>query len=93
MQPAGSGMRAAMSWDSVSIAPNSFALFSGVFLLVYGADLFVVNTAVLARRLGVSETFIALLTVEGEWEEVCAPSPMAMTMTICHPLTHISSQS
>jgi hypothetical protein len=61
-------MHAVMDWDSIVF--HSFALVSGVFLLVYGADLFVDNLANLARRLGVSEIIIALLTVEAEWEEV-----------------------
>jgi hypothetical protein len=61
-------MHAVMDWDSIVF--HSFALVSGVFLLVYGADLFVDNVANLARRLGVSEIIIALLTVEAEWEEV-----------------------
>jgi Ca2+/Na+ antiporter len=61
-------MHAVMDWDSIAF--HSFALVSGVFLLVYGADLFVDNVANLARRLGVSEINIALLTVEAEWEEV-----------------------
>jgi hypothetical protein len=61
-------MYAVMDWDSIAF--HSFALVSGVFLLVYGADLFVDNVANLARRLGVSEIIIALLTVEAEWEEV-----------------------
>jgi len=57
-----------MDWDNIAF--HGFALVSGVFLLVYGADLFVDNVANLARRLGVSEIIIALLTVESEWEEV-----------------------
>jgi hypothetical protein len=57
-----------MDWDNIAF--HGFALVSGVFLLVYGADLFVDNIASLARRLGVSGIIIALLTVEAEWEEV-----------------------
>jgi hypothetical protein len=61
-------MHAAMDWDNIAF--HGFALVCGVFLLVYGADLFVDNVASLARRLGIYEIIIVLLTVEAEWEEV-----------------------
>ena len=57
-----------MDWDSIAF--NGFALVCGAFLLVYGADLLVDNSAAIARRFRLSETFIALLTVEAQWEEV-----------------------
>jgi Ca2+/Na+ antiporter len=43
---------------------------SGLFLLEFGADKFVDHTAIVARRLGVSQTLVALLTAGAEWEEV-----------------------
>jgi hypothetical protein len=46
------------------------SLIAGLFLLEYGADKFVDHTAILARRLGVSQTLVALLTAGAEWEEV-----------------------
>jgi Ca2+/Na+ antiporter len=51
---------------------NASAFISGLCLLEYGADAFIDNTAIVARRLGVPETLVALLTVATEWEEVLA---------------------
>jgi Ca2+/Na+ antiporter len=51
-------------------AYNIAALLTALFLLDFGADKFVDHTAILARRTGVSENLIGLLTVGGEWEEV-----------------------
>ncbi|KAJ5487626.1 hypothetical protein N7530_001926, partial [Penicillium desertorum] len=48
-------------------------LIAGVFVLDYGADKFIDHTVVVGRRLGVSQTVIALLTAGAEWEE--PPSP------------------
>lgn len=59
-----------MDWDSVCYDAGAF--IAGLFLLEYGADLFIDHTAILARRLGVSQTLIALLTAGAEWEEVRA---------------------
>ncbi|MCJ1393430.1 hypothetical protein MMC18_006304 [Xylographa bjoerkii] len=49
---------------------NASAFVGGLFLLEFGADRFVDHTAVIARRLGVSPTLIALLTAGAEWEEL-----------------------
>ena len=49
---------------------NASAFVGGLFLLEFGADRFIDHTAVIARRLGVSPTLIALLTAGAEWEEV-----------------------
>jgi Ca2+/Na+ antiporter len=57
-----------MDWDSFLF--NAAAFIAGLCLLQYGADAFIDNTAIVARRLGVSETLIALLTAGAEWEEV-----------------------
>lgn len=46
------------------------ALIAGLFLLEFGADRFIDHTAIVATRLGVSQTLIALLTAGAEWEEV-----------------------
>jgi len=41
-----------------------------LFLLEFGADKFIDHTAIVARRTGLSETVIGLITAGGEWEEV-----------------------
>ena len=58
----------AISWDSVCY--DSGAFIAGLCLLEYGADRFIDHTAIIARRLGVSQTLVALLTAGAEWEEV-----------------------
>lgn len=58
-----------MDWDSFFF--NASAFIAGFCLLEYGADAFIDNTAIAARRVGVSETLVALLTAGAEWEEVC----------------------
>ena len=57
-----------MDWDAILF--NSAAFISGLFLLQWGADIFIDNTAIVAQRLGISETLVALLTAGAEWEEV-----------------------
>ncbi|ESZ96966.1 transporter smf2 [Sclerotinia borealis F-4128] len=52
------------------IAFNIAAFISGLFVLEFGADKFIDNTAKLAARLNVSPTLIALLTSGAEWEEL-----------------------
>lgn len=54
-----------------NIAFNIAAFISGLFVLEFGADKFIDNTATVAARLDVSPTLIALLTSGAEWEEVC----------------------
>jgi hypothetical protein len=60
-----------MNWDSVCYDAGAFT--AGLFLLEYGADLFIDHTAIVARRLGVSQILVALLTAGAEWEEVRSP--------------------
>jgi Ca2+/Na+ antiporter len=57
-----------MNWDSVFYDAGAF--IAGLFLLEYGADRFIDHTAIVAQRLGVSQTLVALLTAGAEWEEV-----------------------
>jgi Ca2+/Na+ antiporter len=52
------------------IAYNVAAFISTLFLLEFGADKFVDHTAIVARRTGIPDTIIALLTAGAEWEEV-----------------------
>lgn len=51
---------------------------AAIVLLDIGADKFVDHTAIVARRLGVSETLIALLTAGAEWEEVRSKVPLVV---------------
>jgi len=52
---------------------NIAVFIAAIFLLDYGADKFIDHTAIVASRLGVSQTLVALLTAGAEWEEVCKP--------------------
>ncbi|KAK2922729.1 NCX, central ion-binding domain superfamily [Fusarium oxysporum f. sp. vasinfectum] len=52
------------------VAYNIAAFLATLFLLEFGADKFIDHTAVIARRTGVSETVIGLITAGGEWEEL-----------------------
>jgi Ca2+/Na+ antiporter len=58
-----------MDWDGLWF--NVATLIAGVFILDYGADKFIDHTVVVGRRLGISQTVIALMTAGAEWEEVC----------------------
>jgi Ca2+/Na+ antiporter len=58
-----------MNWDTICYNAGAFA--AALFLLEYGADRFIDHTAIVARRAGVSQTLVALLTAGAEWEEVC----------------------
>ncbi len=71
----GNGAFATMDWDNLVF--NCCGFIAGLFLLHYGADLFVDHTAIIARRLKIPETLIILLTVGAEWEEVLTPSRCA----------------
>ncbi|EXJ73563.1 uncharacterized protein A1O5_03324 [Cladophialophora psammophila CBS 110553] len=57
-----------MSWDSICFNASAFA--AGLFLLQFGADRFIDSTAIVACRLRVSQTLVALLTAGAEWEEL-----------------------
>lgn len=58
-----------MDWDALCFSVAT--LIAGVFVLDYGADKFIDHTVIVGRRLGISQTVIALLTAGAEWEEVC----------------------
>lgn len=60
-----------MDWDDFTF--NSFSFAAGLFLLQYGCDLFVENSVILMRRIGVNETLIGVVSTGAEWEEV--PNP------------------
>lgn len=57
-----------MDWDALCF--NIATLIAGAFVLDYGADKFIDHTVIVGRRLGISQTIIALLTAGAEWEEV-----------------------
>ena len=57
-----------MNWDSLLF--NIAVFIAGLVLLEIGADKFVDHTAIVAKRVGVPQTLIALLTAGAEWEEV-----------------------
>lgn len=63
------GSETKMDWDTLCF--NVATLIAGVFVLDYGADKFIDHTVIVGRRLGISQTVIALLTAGAEWEEVC----------------------
>lgn len=52
------------------VAYNIAVLIATLFLLEFGADKFIDHTAIVARRTGIPETIISLLTAGGEWEEL-----------------------
>ncbi|CAG7563208.1 unnamed protein product [Fusarium equiseti] len=52
------------------IAYNVAVFISNLFLLEFGADKFVDHTVIVARRTGIPDTVIALLTAGAEWEEL-----------------------
>ena len=58
------------------VAYNIAAFLATLFLLEFGADKFIDHTAIVAHRLGSSETIIGLLTAGGEWEEVACILPL-----------------
>ncbi|KAJ5262182.1 hypothetical protein N7524_007487 [Penicillium chrysogenum] len=57
-----------MDWDALCF--NVATLIAGVFVLEFGADKFIDHTVIVGRRLGISQTVIALLTAGAEWEEL-----------------------
>ncbi|KAK1660015.1 hypothetical protein BDP55DRAFT_517431, partial [Colletotrichum godetiae] len=52
------------------VAYNAAVFISTLFLLEAGADKFVDHTAIVARRTGIPDTLIALITAGAEWEEL-----------------------
>ncbi|KAF5563566.1 sodium calcium transporter [Fusarium napiforme] len=56
--------------DGGDIAYNVAVFISTLYLLEFGADKFVDHTAIVARRTGVPDMVIALLTAGAEWEEL-----------------------
>ncbi|KAF4777569.1 hypothetical protein HER10_EVM0003873 [Colletotrichum scovillei] len=55
---------------SSAVTYNAAVFISTLFLLEAGADKFVDHTAIVARRTGIPDTLIALITAGAEWEEL-----------------------
>lgn len=53
-----------------AVAYNIAVFITALFLLEFGADIFVDHTTVVAHRTGIPQTIVALITAGGEWEEV-----------------------
>lgn len=60
-----------MNYDNLIF--NIAVFVAAIFLLDYGADKLIDHTAIVASRLGVSQTLVGLLTAGAEWEEVRGP--------------------
>ena len=60
-----------MNWDTILF--NLAVFTAGLVLLESSADKFVDQVAVVAKRHGLPQTLIALLTAGAEWEEVSCP--------------------
>ena len=56
--------------DGDIIAYSIASFICALFVLEFGADKFIDHTAVVARRTGISQAVIGLLTAGAEWEEV-----------------------
>lgn len=55
---------------SESIAHNVAAFLCALVVLEKGADIFIDHTVIVAKRTGIPQTAVALLTAGAEWEEV-----------------------
>ncbi|KAK1061302.1 hypothetical protein LTR74_011186 [Friedmanniomyces endolithicus] len=56
--------------DGELIAYSIASFICALFVLEFGADKFIDHTAIVAKRIGVPQTLIALLTAGAEWEEL-----------------------
>lgn len=56
--------------DLDSILYSTAVFICALFVLEFGADKFIDHTAILAKRTGIPEGLIALLTAGAEWEEL-----------------------
>jgi Ca2+/Na+ antiporter len=61
------------------IVYNVAVFVATLFVLEFGADKFIDHTAAVARRTGIPETIIGLVTAGAEWEEVSVHSPNCTT--------------
>lgn len=56
--------------ETNSLLYHVASFICAVFVLEIGADKFIDHTAVVAKRTGIPEVVIGLLTAGAEWEEV-----------------------
>jgi Ca2+/Na+ antiporter len=56
--------------EADAVAYNIAVFIAALFILEFGADKFIDHTAIVARRTGISETVVGLVTAGAEWEEV-----------------------
>jgi len=78
--------------DGNVITFNVAAFVSALFLLEFGADKFIDHTSIVARRTGIPDTVITLLTAGEEWEEV-GSRPKSWATPRARQLTNSSSSS
>jgi hypothetical protein len=70
--------------DADTVAYNVAVFLTALFLLEFGADKFIDHTAIVARRTGISETLVGLVTAGGEWEEVRSQlRPISSVIPVC----------
>lgn len=65
-----------------AIAYNIASFVCALFLLEFGADKFIDHTAIVAKRTGIPQTIVALLTAGAEWEEVSTSPSKAFRNTV-----------
>ncbi|KAF5669695.1 Ca2+ transporter [Fusarium circinatum] len=68
--------------NSDAITDNVAVFISTLFILEFGADKFLDHTAIVARRTGIPDTVIALLTASAEWKELVA---VVTSLAQCRP--------
>jgi hypothetical protein len=62
--------------DFDNVCFNIAAFVAALFVLEWGANRFLDNTAKVASRLRIPPTLVALLIAGAEWEEVNFPTPI-----------------
>lgn len=65
--------------QSGTIIYNACCLVCSLFVLEHGADKFIDHTAIVAKKVGVSQSIVALLTAGAEWEEVRSRMEVCVT--------------
>jgi Ca2+/Na+ antiporter len=72
--------------EADAVAYNIAVFIAALFILEFGADKFIDHTAIVARRTGISETVVGLVTAGAEWEEV--RYELQAILSIMHLLTN-----
>jgi hypothetical protein len=71
-------MNLTLDWEEVAF--DGSALVAGLFLLQYGTDSFIENSALILEQMGVSPTLSHLLTAGAEWEEAGLENPIIQSL-------------